>query len=316
MPVYNAGRYVAASIQSILSQTFSDLELIIVDDRSTDDSAEVIASFNDPRIRTVSNEVNSGIVFVAVLDSDDIAHPDRIERQVAFLESHPDHGICGSDYAIIDSTGNRSVTLQVPHDADENRTYLKFNICFCHSTMMVRTSIVREHPYRKGFDIIEDYELAYHASKTWKVGNIKGATTDYRVHGNNISIDKRQKMLQTRMRLDAEVLTDLGIPFSERELLLHSNFINTDMEFFRATAVREELLRWLEKYMDAVSLRKDLVPSVLRRVIAIRWTLICLHNRLPGVLFDRNIRRITGPERLAGFKQWFTMKTSRTFPIF
>ena len=131
MPLYNTERYVAESIESVLAQTFRDFELIVVDDCSTDGSYAVAESYarRDPRIRLLRNERNLGVAgaknrgldavrggeYVAFMDSDDLAAPDRLEKQIAFLRAHPEIGVCGSGYTIFYPDGRRNF-VPVPTD--------------------------------------------------------------------------------------------------------------------------------------------------------------------------------------------------------
>src|SRR5262245_55227910 len=118
IPVYNREKYVAAAIESILAQTFSNFELLVIDDGSTDGSREVIQSFRDLHVHLVCNETNLGIPrtrnrgiqrahgeYLAFLDSDDWAYPERLGKQVAFLDSHPEHAAVGAWVAWMDETG-------------------------------------------------------------------------------------------------------------------------------------------------------------------------------------------------------------------
>ena len=117
IPVYNREKYLRGAIESILAQTFTDFELLVIDDGSTDGSREAIRSYHDPRIRLMCNETNQGIPktrnrgiqfargeYLAFLDSDDWAYPERLAKQVAFLDSHPDYAAVG---AWIDVDGRR-----------------------------------------------------------------------------------------------------------------------------------------------------------------------------------------------------------------
>jgi len=109
IPVYNREKYVQSAVDSILSQTFSDFELLVIDDGSTDGSIAVVQSYSDPRIRFVRNNTNLGVSatrdkgiqlargeYLAFLDSDDCAYPDRLRKQTAFLDNHPDYAAVGS----------------------------------------------------------------------------------------------------------------------------------------------------------------------------------------------------------------------------
>lgn len=305
MPVYNAGGFLADAVDSILAQRYHNIELIIVNDASTDGSGEYIRNLKDPRITKLENHVNRGIVlsrnrgismargkYVAVLDSDDIALPDRIERQVAFLEANPDHGLCGSFYHVIDSNGKKLSSVTVPVNSRDARTFLYFNVCFCHSTLMMRTNVARIYEYREGFDIIEDYEIAYRIARQWKVANIPVFTTLYRVHGSNITIGKKQKMLEVRRRMDSIVLNDLGLHYNERILDMHSNFINMNDDWFRAEGKLQELETWLMNFYDHMLTRPDINISLVRRVLAVRWALICYRTgHYREIIRNRLLRR-------------------------
>ena len=109
MTLYNKAPFVAEAARSVLEGSFTDLELLVVDDASTDGGPEVVLALNDPRVRLVRNERNSGRAasanrgydeargeYVAVLDADDVQHPDRLLLQVAFMDAHPEVGICGT----------------------------------------------------------------------------------------------------------------------------------------------------------------------------------------------------------------------------
>ena len=118
IPVYNREKYVCEAIESVLDQTFADFELLVIDDGSTDRSREAVQSYHDPRIRLMSNEKNEGIPktrnkgiglargeYLAFLDSDDRAYPERLAKQVAFLDRHPDYAAVGAWIDWMDEEG-------------------------------------------------------------------------------------------------------------------------------------------------------------------------------------------------------------------
>ena len=118
MPTYNCARFIRESIDSVLAQTYTNWELIIVDDSSTDNTAEMIANFNDPRIHYLRNEQNEGAAltrnkalravkgrYIAFLDSDDLWHPDKLERQIAFMEQNG-YAFTYHEYTEIDESSN------------------------------------------------------------------------------------------------------------------------------------------------------------------------------------------------------------------
>lgn len=172
MPVYNAAPFLAGAITSILEQTFSDFELIIVNDGSTDDSADIVASFNDPRIRNISQSnqgisaaLNKGLAvargeFIARQDADDLALPQRLEKQVAYLRAHADVGLLGTWATIIDEDDVPVDTLEHPIDDDGIRFALLFDTPFVHASAMFRKSVISEvGGYDPDTTIFEDFNL-------------------------------------------------------------------------------------------------------------------------------------------------------------
>ena len=141
MPLYNAEKYVGEAVESVLSQSYTNFELIIVNDASTDKSVAQVKRIVDRRIVIIENEKNLGIVasrnrglalakgkYIAVLDSDDIALPNRLEKQEAFLEANPEYGICGSYYHVINGNGKKILSFKVPVSSSDNKTFLLFFI--------------------------------------------------------------------------------------------------------------------------------------------------------------------------------------------
>ena len=144
IPVYNRERYVGAAIDSIFAQSFSDYELLLIDDGSTDRSLEVMRAYTaDPRLRVVCNERNLGIPrtrnkglqlargeYIAMLDSDDLAHPKRLEKQVAFLDRHSDYAQIGSWGRAVDEQGSLlKRTKRQPVTPEDVHAQLLFRCC-------------------------------------------------------------------------------------------------------------------------------------------------------------------------------------------
>lgn len=175
MSVYNNARYVAASIESILSQTIGNFEFLILNDGSTDASADIIESFakRDRRIRVV-HQANRGLIpslnlliqmarapLIARMDGDDISLPHRFERQLAFLSSNSDHGVVGTSTYDIDEEGRLAEhNDDYPSDHEGVVKDLERWSPLCHSSVMMRTEIVRAvGGYREAYCHCEDYDL-------------------------------------------------------------------------------------------------------------------------------------------------------------
>lgn len=162
MPVYNAERYIALAIESILRQTFADYELIIINE-STDRSGAILAEYAslDSRIRVVSHErrglvcaLNEGLdcargKYIARMDSDDISLPERFERQIGLLEgSHGD--ICGCHYFVVNENGKYDRLITVPLEKRSLLLYLALGVPFAHGSVMMRTSFLKNNGLRYG----------------------------------------------------------------------------------------------------------------------------------------------------------------------
>ena len=173
MAAYNAEKTIAEAIESVLSQTFGDFEFIIVEDGSADGTADVIASFNDPRIRRVRNDQNMGLApslqrglesaggaYIARIDADDVSYPDRLARQAAFMEAHPDVGVCGTSFDLIDEDSKKFDERVRPFDDEYlQRELLKWNP-FCAGSALIRGEVLRAlGGYDPRFPTAEDYDL-------------------------------------------------------------------------------------------------------------------------------------------------------------
>jgi glycosyltransferase involved in cell wall biosynthesis len=203
MSVYNAEKFLAKAIQSILDQTFSDFEFIIINDGSKDKSLSIIKGFKDPRIKLV-DRANEGIVYsanegvrlarglyIARMDSDDISLPKRFEKEVALMDADPKLGLVGSNYMIIDDTGK--VLDQT--DVFTNPQDLKVAMITCNqygnsSTMMRKEAIVKAGMYKEGR--VEDYDLFTRISRDYKIANIKEPLCQWRRNSGGYTYADRQ----------------------------------------------------------------------------------------------------------------------------
>jgi glycosyltransferase involved in cell wall biosynthesis len=287
MPVYNSEKYLKQAIDSVLAQTCSDFELIIVNDGSSDRSKEIILSYADERILYLENEKNLGIVqarnrcvansagkYIAVLDNDDIALPFRLEAQVKFMEENTDYGICGSFYGIIDGEGKLIGRKILPVADKEIRTYLLFDNCFCNSSVIIRSKLLKERLYADGLDKIEDYYFLYMVSKFNKLANLPIFTTCYRIHGENVSIQSLESMIFLRSKMDRIILEDLGISFSESEFRLHTNFATGNFPYFKTTRQKKQLEAWLLKLHRFLKSGGIYDMRTVTKVLVRRWILL------------------------------------------
>lgn len=227
MPVYNCARYVSEAIDSILGQTFTDFEFIIIDDGSTDGTRALVeaAAAADPRIRLVSHEnrgvtacLNEGLELaqgdlIARMDGDDIAMPDRFEQQVAFLDAHSDHALVGGQFVLVDPEGRGLRGLDRPtcHDALQVE-FLKGITAVNHPTMMYRRESARSiGGYLSTISHAEDLDFLLRISETSKVANLDTCVLLYRLHLSSIGLTRRKEQVASQYRAVADAAKRRGL---------------------------------------------------------------------------------------------------------
>lgn len=203
IPVFNGQEFIEESVSSILRQSFSDFELIIIDDGSTDRTLKIITemSRHDARVMLFSRE-NKGLVFtlnellqkstadlVARMDADDVSLPERFRTQVDFLENNPDVVLVGSSVQLIDSRGRYLTTLSQPLGNSEiQKNLLQGHTCVTHpAAMFRRESVMMVGGYRQEFYPAEDLDLWLRLGELGKIANISEPHLRYRIHQESIS---------------------------------------------------------------------------------------------------------------------------------
>jgi glycosyltransferase involved in cell wall biosynthesis len=185
MGVWNGAPRVRKAVVSVLGQTMGDLELIVVDDGSFDGTAAILESFGDPRLRIERREragltsaLNRGLALaraplVARLDADDVALPERLARQVAYLDAHPDVGLLGTGAREVDPSGRELRTVRPPTDDTALRRALIRENPFVHSSMVMRRAAVDlVKGYDPGFPVAQDYDLWMRMSRVTRMANL------------------------------------------------------------------------------------------------------------------------------------------------
>ena len=200
LPVYNGEKYVCRAVQSILDQTYKNFEILIINDGSTDNSSALLSQHKDPRVRLLDNETNIGLIgtlnrglslasgeYIARMDQDDLSRSDRFERQIDFMRSHPDIGICGSWVTAVRSSGE--ALWPYPLSSEEIKCALVFRSAFAHPSVMLRRQLVVQHQlqYADGYPHAEDYELWVRCARLTEFANIPEPLIEYQLHGENTS---------------------------------------------------------------------------------------------------------------------------------
>jgi glycosyltransferase involved in cell wall biosynthesis len=234
MPVYNTEKYIAEAICSVLTQTFKDFELLIINDGSTDKSMEIIRTFDDPRI-VVVDQSNAGIAialnkgiqlargeYIARFDADDICYPHRLEEQYNFLKRNPDYILIGSDVDYIDKEGKYLFyNKNISHSDEEIRDTIHSKCPFIHSTVCYKTTVIREIG---GYDVrahtFEDYFLWIKFIEKGKVMNFDKPLISVRLNPESLSVDEKLRgkkfiNLKKQILFESKTITER----QEQELL-------------------------------------------------------------------------------------------------
>ncbi len=232
MPVYNAGFYLKEAIESIIQQSYTDFEFLIFNDGSSDSSAEIVKSFTDSRIRFFDFETNSGYVvhlntgiaeskgkYIARMDADDIAHPLRLEKQVAFLENNPEVSVVG---AWLQTIEDQPDIFKYPETHGEIMMTMLNENPMGHPVVMMRKEVLLTNhiKYEQDYVPAEDFKLWTLLSGLTRLANIQEVLLFYRKHQQQISTRKAEIQNYNVLRTQFELLKTL-VPNSKHEFLLY-----------------------------------------------------------------------------------------------
>ena len=291
MPAYNAERYIGEAIDSILNQTFINFEFIIIDDGSTDDTKDIILSYDDPRIILLENKKNSGIVvslnkgiqfargtYIARMDSDDIAISNRLERQVCFLDNHENIGVVGSALRVFGEDIDDQDRF-FTEDSEQLKAELLFNSCLAHPTVMFRHSLVQNtnECYDIRFNGIEDFALWWEFAQITEIGCINEILLLYRSHENQITKDMSQARIDRSLRFLNHRLQTLQIKVDEKEKKTLIMYSYGKWEYFNSNTLLL-FIKVLERISKNNITKKFFEQSALKEVMGA--AVVCLTNNV------------------------------------
>ncbi|MBK9176751.1 MAG: glycosyltransferase family 2 protein [Flavobacteriales bacterium] len=299
MTLYDKGPFVEEAVRSVLEQTFARFELLVVDDRSSDDGPDRVRAIDDPRIRVIVTPENLGRAgaanygfaaacgeYVAILDADDVMMPSRLAKQVAFLDEHPDVGVVGS---WLNALGQeRDKPLRFRTDDTAARALILFGTPVSYGASMIRRSVMLTHAVQcdpawryPGMDYLFLLALGRHA----RYANIQESLTSYRIGDQNMR-HERDAMADATVIL-RRVFADLGVPATDEQVLLHRYFFDVLPTPADASTVRA-LWRWRTALL-AWNQRSGLIPQdAFEASFRLRWDRLFYffsdQGLMPGIL--------------------------------
>ena len=315
MPVHNGSMHIREAVESILTQTFDDFECLVIDDASSDDTVHIIRALNDPRIRIIESQerlyitgaLNLGMsqakgIYVARMDGDDVALPDRLRVQFDYLETHPDTGLCGG---LASAFGSRQgLCFRPPISHGEIQCYALFDSPFIHPTVMLRREFFLRHNlmYDPNFQHCEDYELWTRAIRLFTSANLNHVVLHYRVHPGGVTQAAWSEMDANAARVAARELSGLNIIIDAHAVEFHRN-VGRGRGF---PIYRRETLLQVEAWLQTLVTSNDKVMRYpardFRRIISGVWYSACYHSGVLGpwmlaryVMSPHRRARLTSP---------------------
>lgn len=290
IPTYNRSRYIADAIGSILAQDFTDFELVIVDDGSIDETATIVGSFADPRIRLVRHERNRGIPaarntgldeargeFIAWLDSDDRARRHRLRTQLAFLRTNPQVAMVGSCAGKMTPAGVPKRGTRVPPlSSADIGAWLLFRTAFQQSSIMGRADVLKACRYRAEYPVLEDLDVYIRLAREHRLENMPVILIDRRIHPEQ-TIRLSQGTIHDRsLALLSEALCEMGMAFTDEDLRRH---IALAKPWAGGPRVDADYLDWAEDWMTRLQTinreTRYVDPDALRLATGFFWFLAC-----------------------------------------
>jgi len=290
LPVSGPAPHLAAAVDSILSQTFGDLELLIIDDGADEDARRLIRTFGDPRIRLVEKEPPKGTAATlaagvalargahfAFMVPDGVAHPERLAHQVAFLDAHPDHAAVSAWVDWVDDSGRRRRIKRKPVAADEVAARRLFRSGIEHVASLARTAVLREHARAEPLEGSADFDLWARIAARYRLSNLPEILLTRRRAAAAAADPELLKA--ERGAVYGLQLAELGIAFGDHDLERHFLLRRMRKEKF---APDSAYLAWAEAWLrnlQAANARTHAYPEpVFSEVLGTYWVKVCWHG--------------------------------------
>jgi glycosyltransferase involved in cell wall biosynthesis len=298
LPVYNTDSvHLRQAIDSILAQTYTDFELIIVNDASTQSHVDdVVKSYSDPRIQYHKLNKNMGISavrnmmasmaqgsYLAVMDHDDCCLPTRFEKQVAVLDKHADIILCGTAHKRFGTLFKNNI-IRYPQDHDTIKATLFFKCVVHHPSVMMRRAVFELHAvhYDETYMSSNDRKLYVDLSQYGKLHNLQDVLCLYRLHPGMTSKTKRKIIVEDQKRLRTEFLERMGVELSDHEKMILDQYITSGRSRIKEHAILVDVNSVLTKLVDANNKSAYFPPVAFAKLCATYLVKRCLNAAFYG----------------------------------
>lgn len=297
VPAYNAESFIAEAIESILNQSYVDFELLLIDDGSEDTTAEIMTDYcADPRIRIVRNAENLGLPntrnkglrmargeYIAFLDADDIAVPQRLQRQVDYLDAHPDISVLGSQRYNFDEKGIKKAGTNQPRKCRPETIHALslFTSPVYNTTIMARAQALRDHQYDPAFRTAEDTDLWCRMLTAHHFAALPERLVFYRKHTAQTTQTRHGEIFECWEKIMTRELTALGLHVTAEDVRKHT-LLHRGRKSFRCVMGYERdhayliwARQWLTNLIAANTQRRIYTEPAFSHVVSISWIRLC-----------------------------------------
>lgn len=281
--------FLKKSINSILNQTYSNFEFIIVDDASTDDSVEIIKSFNDPRIKLICNKQNLGLTrslnkafsickgkYIARMDSDDVSFPKRFEKQLEFMENNKNTIVCGTWAEVIDEADNLR-SWEFKHETIEDMDSYRIRLLFSNNPLLLHPSAFFNRnlllkyniSYDEQYEYAQDYQMWVNCSTHANCNTIQEYLLQYRTHRLAASESKRDMQDFYACQIIQKQLDSLHLTLTDETRPIHFRMLT------RLKPYDSKTKQWIVTLIKANKKYKVYNQKKLKKILWYRWSEFC-----------------------------------------
>lgn len=299
LPAYNAEKFIANAVNSMLDQTYSNIEIIVINDGSTDSTEKIVLEFKDPRVILHNNDGNIGLIatlnkgidlcngkYIARMDADDISYPERIKLQVNKMESDSSIGICGTafdQYSANTLYKSHEIRPDYPLDNDTIQVNLLHHIRLCHGTAIFKKEVLEKFKFDSDYSHAEDFELWTRIQDEYQMANIPESMYCVYQHGDNVSIVHNDTQSNNTIKIIANQLSKFaGSKVSKKTAELYRRFCYSDFVMTKdEIIVIGELINQLNNNNNNNNTVPKLNlnnPIVLAKYLNSKWNHLCGNN--------------------------------------
>lgn len=312
---YNSDKHIANAIESVLYQTYPNVELILVIDPSTDNTISVVKEYETHNnLIIIENKNHLGIIgsyneglkyckgkYIARMDMDDLIHPQRLEKQVSWMEANPEVDVVSSWMKIFDETGaTKDVTYR--SDQDLIRITMVFYSPLSHAASIFKSEVLKTIGYREGYKSAEDYDLWVRMLKRYHAAVFPEYLYLYRTHSNQVTNEKNiQAVKNSWHKIGSNILGDLLVSYTEVDLCFHVEYVMYGKKVPGAAEFMQ-WSEWLQKILVANKITQQFNSTKFCSFVFNLWQSYYEQYR-KQLTFLQKVKLLFSPFNLYGMKR-------------